>query len=225
MTSQILHAVQGCFEKTSCGTEVSIAVAIIVGIAGLIATLRTTRGSNRRLAESTRLAALPILEVIFNRAPDKVILRNASQSAAASRAFLQGFRFSWNDDIWRCTFEITGAIAPSREIALQPLIQREPLSPTHEESVPSTQMFTTAFRRALWTFWPDMVLQLYVEDMLKNCYRSNVRIDFVEFDSFMGPAGDSEMRPEVSNTTLIGDLPSSLELLDRTASMHGAAER
>ncbi len=224
MPQDVVNWVQVCFRRIDCGAELSTAVAAVLTIAGIALTWGANRRSAREAlllrqetARQVRFDALPMLEVIFHRAPDRIFVRNAPTArGAAARVLLQGFKFSWNGETWRCTFEPTGTIIPGQEIALEALIQQEPISPNHERSVPDRQVFMTAFRRAVGSDWSDMLLALYFEDMLGNCYRSQIRIGYTELDSLMGDQGHREIRPEISGTRLVDDFPESLELVDRT---------
>lgn len=227
-----MNWITGCFAKPDCAAAMSAAAMVALAFVGIVqavvlivtwlAILSSTRETSRlrqETAKQVRLSALPILEVIFGRGPDQILLRNvaaASAASAASRALLQGVRFSWNEETWRCTFEPTGLIAPGQETRLGMHIEREPVSPTDSESIPDLQVFTTVFARALRPAWRDMSLDLYFEDMLGNYYQSKVRIDFVDFEFFVSSEGRREMRPEIARTTLVGIFPGSPDPVDAT---------
>lgn len=129
-----------CFARPNCASTMSTVAMLalaVVGIAQVVvlkltwlairSSTKETRFLRQETAKQDRLSALPILQEIFHKGPDKVFLRNismASAASAASRALLQGFRFSWNREnreTWRCTLKgpplesgsLTRARAPS----------------------------------------------------------------------------------------------------------------
>lgn len=220
-----------CFARPNCASTMSTVAMLALAVVGIaqavVLTLtwlairsstKETSFLRQETAKQVRLSALPILQVIFHKGPDKVFLRNismASAASAASRALLQGFRFSWNREnreTWRCTFNPTGMIAPGQETRLEVQIEREPVEADHERVVPGNQVFTAAFNRAFSIERPNIILALHFEDMLGNCYRSEVEIDREEI-----PGTDrQETRPTISRTTLVERFPESLELVDVT---------
>ena len=78
-----------------------------------------------------------------------------------------------------------------------------------------TAIFTTAFRHALTARPEDMILAMYFEDVLDNCYRSDVRIDSNEMHQFL-ETGPQELQLEIVRTTIVDVFPQSLAPLDRT---------
>jgi hypothetical protein len=179
-----------------------------------------TAGQAREIAKQVRLAAMPILAIILHKEPDQVRIRNiatASAASAASRILLQAFAFSWGGSTWRCVFEPTGLLAPGHEARLKANI-REPL-PTREHAVLGTPvftaLFTTAFRYAFSAGSEDLILALYFEDMLGNCYRSDVRIDPNEMHQFL-ETGPQVLQLEIVRTTLEDTFPQSLAPVDRS---------
>src|SRR2546425_8412038 len=219
-----MDGIIGCFAKPDCAAATLAAATVALVLVGIVQAIVLTmtglaiRSSTRETAKQVRLTALPLLRVVFHRAPDKVFLHNASTASAASaasRARLQGFRFTWNDAPWQCTFEPTGMIVPGEETRLEVNIDQGPVE--DGTGVPGNQVFTTAFSNALSIARPGMVLALHFEDMLGSCYRSEVHIDFVDLEFFLADVGHHEIRPKISKTTLVEDFPESLELVNRTA--------
>ncbi len=171
----------------------------------------------REMAKQVRLSAMPILNVICHRGPDQVRVRNtalASAASAASTILLQPFRFSWQGSTWRCMFEPTGMLAPGQEVRLRVNIDQEPLSATHERAIPPTEVLKTAFRNALIAMPAEMILAMYFEDMIDNCYRADIRIDRMEMERFLETGGGLPI--EILSTALIEAFPKSPEPFDGT---------
>jgi len=116
---------------------------------------------------------IPYVRVVFQKAPDKVLLENVGVGVAA-KAILQGF--SWKDggEIWRCTFDTVYTILPHEIVPVRfhidlPERVGGPL-------VGGSDIFEIAFQHVIQAVDP-VALDLYLDDIVGNCYKSRVRID------------------------------------------------
>ena len=193
-------------------TEVGrfVAVVQVLTLAALVWYAWETRTMRSVSATQMRLTVMPIVRVEFHKAPDKIFIENIG-FGIASKALLQGFRYRDRENILRCDFEEVHSIQPGKsaapyiDIELEQL-GSERLDPSRSISVGGREIFH-AIGRALEAREP-LLLRLYFMDVLGHCYRSDLRISFLQFGGFVA-TGDEQ--PETFNPVQCYSFPKSIK--------------
>jgi hypothetical protein len=172
---------------------------------------------HRKMAASQlRLSMMPLPQVVFHRAPDKVFVRNMGPGAA-TRVILQGFWFRWGQQRSRCTFSpVGGMLYPRGEVVLDLEIESE-----DGQALEDRHVLEVAFRNAWQGMAETLVLQVYAEDVLGHCYKSEVRISRRRFATFRDGHGDPNWALEMGRPELLRpcECSEAPPLLDTTAPM------
>jgi hypothetical protein len=132
---------------------------------------------------------IPYVRLIFQKAPDKVLLENIGTGIAA-KALLQGFIFKDDQgESWHCTFETVHTIQANKIAPVRLEIE----NPKSGATLSDRAIFHIAFRHALHVLNDTpLILNLVSQDILGNCYESQVHVHSTDW--YMGWKQGMEQR-------------------------------
>lgn len=153
----------------------TIAVAVIIYLIQRRSTQRVEVVNPPESVPSAVQQAIPYVRLVFQKAPEKVLLENIGPGIAV-KALLQGFTFKdGQGDDWECTFEAVHTIQFHETVPVGFEIKNLTRGIFMSEN---RTLFHVAFRHALHVLTETpLILRLVYQDMFGNCYESQVRID------------------------------------------------
>lgn len=160
---------------------------------------------------------IPYVRLIFQKAPDKVLLENIGPGIAA-KALLQSIMFKDDQrEYWECTFEIVHTIQPHEAVPVRFEIKSPKSGRILSEDV---AIFHIAFRHA-FAVRPDLpgfplTLRLFSQDILGNCYESQVQIDGADWYSAWKQGREQRWAAVTSAPVRIKQWPERLAIVDNS---------
>lgn len=181
---------------------------VIMTLLLVVATAYIVRETHRQRVQHVT----PYVRVIFQKAPDKVLLENIGAGTAA-KALLQGFLFKDSQgEEWRCTFETVHTIQSTKVTPVRFEIEN-PKSGT--VLLEDNAIFHIAFRHALHMLTDaPLILKLVSQDTQQNCYQSEVRVDGADWYMAWKQGREQRWEAVTSAPVQIRRWPRTLPLVD-----------
>lgn len=169
----------------SLGEKIAIAVGIIQALTflALLWYAWETRRLRQETGKQVRISVMPVLRVLFHRAPEGIFVENVGQGTA-TKAVLQGFRFKSDDgNTWRQTFHTVNGIEPGAKRLISGETELEPTNQGQRYALDGRAVFEH-MHRAIHAGKETLVLALYWTDILGHAYRSDIAIDATRLSLF-----------------------------------------